>query len=70
MITSAKKIIGRLGIPMTKLHQVLPKACEDYFYSNEVTLDRVELYNELLRIKKFETLHEYLVLKLKSAFSS
>lgn len=57
---------------MTKLHQVLPKACEDYFYIHKVTRDRLELleiYSELLRIK-FGALHEYLVLKLKSAFSS
>lgn len=36
---------------MSKLHQVLPEACEDYFYSNEITLDRVELYSGLFGIK-------------------
>ena len=56
---------------MTKLHQVMPKACEDNFYSNEVTLDRLEMYCELLRTKTvFGTLHGCLVLKLEGAFSS
>lgn len=53
----------------------MPKACEDYFwedcfYSNEVTLDRGEMYYELLRTKTvFGTLHGWLVLKLEGTFS-
>lgn len=53
---------------MTKLHQLLPKVCEDHFYSNEFTLDRVELYSELLRIKTIWNTAWIFGLKAKKCF--
>ncbi|XP_067153287.1 actin-binding LIM protein 2 isoform X4 [Apteryx mantelli] len=51
----ASSVLRRLqedkGIPVTKRDQGMPEACEDYFYSNEVTLTVVEIYCELLRTK-------------------